>query len=196
MLLSLAIELLGDSGRGWLRYRREAIEAGQWWRLLSSNFAHLGWYHLMLNEFGLAMLVLLCPERLSPWVWLRRVVLIGVGMTLCLYLFVPSIRSYVGLSGLLHGLFLLALGQQARRGDWIAIACLAGLFGKLAYELIAGVPVSDEAAIGGRVALESHFYGTLCALAYGLGFGAFSGPEQLRPRRGDDAGSRRRQQTK
>ena len=182
MLLSLVLELFGDTGRGWLRYDRDRIADGQWWRFLSGNFVHLGWYHLMLNEIGIVMLVLLCPDRLSPWVWLRRIGIIGIGMTLCLYAFVPSMARYVGLSGMLHGLFLLGLGRQALKRDWIAIACLLYLFGKLGYESITGTPVSDEAAIGGRVALESHFYGTLCALAYGFVFRSFTGGlERPRP---------------
>lgn len=177
MLLSLVLQCGDEAWRAWLRYDRAAIEAGQWWRLLSGNFVHLGWYHLMLNEIGLAVLVMLCPDRLSPWVWLRRVLVLGIGMSLCLYVFVPSMVWYVGLSGMLHGLFLLGLAPQLRRRDGIAIACMAYLLGKLAYENITGAPVSDAEAIGGRVAIESHFFGTLVALGYALTFRTFWGRE-------------------
>ncbi|MNC91697.1 hypothetical protein D3C83_80050 [compost metagenome] len=43
--------------------------------------------------------------------------------------------------------------------------------------MVAGVPVSDEAAIGGKVLVESHLYGSLSALIYGLIFDAFRRPE-------------------
>lgn len=181
MALLLVLELFGDAGRELLRYDREAIAAGEWWRLLTGNFVHLGWYHWMLNEIGIVVLVMLCPEPLAPAVWLRRLVLIGIGMSACLYVWVPDMVWYVGLSGVMHGLFLLGLMRQGLQRDWIALACLAYLFGKLAWELVMGVPVSDEQAIGGKVALESHLYGAMAALVYGLVFGAFTRIEQWNP---------------
>ena len=181
MLLILLLGLGGEGAREALRFEREAIAAGEWWRLLSCNLVHLGWWHLFLNELGLLVLLLLCPEPLSGWVWLRRLVLIGLGMGAGLYFFVPSTQWYVGMSGLIHGLFLLGLGRQiVASRDLIAAACLAFLVGKVAWELIVGVPVSDEAAIGGSVLVESHLYGSLSALIYGLIFGAFSRAETFR----------------
>lgn len=183
-LLILFIALLGLGGapaRDALNYDRIAIQAGQWWRLLTDNFVHLGWWHLFLNALGVVVLVLLCPERLSGLVWLRRLVLIGIGMSLGLYFFVPDTRWYVGCSGLIHGLFVLGLGRQImHQRDLIAIGCLAYLIGKIAWEMTTGVPVSDETALGGSVLVESHLYGSLSALLYGLIFGAFTSVEQFR----------------
>jgi len=181
MALILLLGLGGDAARMALRFDRAAIDAGQWWRLLSCNFVHLGWWHLFLNEMGLLILLLLCPERLSPAVWARRIVLIGLGMGGGVYGFVPATQWYVGMSGAIHGLFVLGLGRQVRESrDLIAAGCLAFLVGKIAWELVAGVPVSDEAAIGGSVLVESHLYGSLSALIYGLIFGAFSRVETFR----------------
>jgi rhomboid family GlyGly-CTERM serine protease len=189
MVLVLLLALGGEGVQLALRYDAPAIAAGQWWRLLSGNFVHLGWWHLFLNEIGLLVLVLLCPERLAWSVWARRVVLIGLGMSAGLYLFVPSVKWYVGMSGLIHGLFLLGLGRQiVERRDLIAAGCLAYLVGKIAWEMLAGVPVSDEAAIGGKVLVESHLYGSLAALIYGLIFGAFRRPETFGRRRRDPGG--------
>lgn len=183
MLILLLTESFGDAGRAWLQYDRAAILDGQWWRLLTGNLVHLGWYHWFLNEVGLLVLLLLCPERLSPWVWLRRLVLIGVFMSGALLLWVPNMGIYVGLSGVQHGLFLLGLGRQVMsQRDPIAIGCLLFLFGKLAWEMVFGVAVSDEQAIGGRVALESHLYGALGALIYGLLFRSFIEDERVVPK--------------
>ncbi|WP_352890495.1 rhombosortase [Sinimarinibacterium thermocellulolyticum] len=175
----LAVEFLGDWGRSWLAFDRDAIADGQWWRLITGNFAHLGWYHWFLNALGVLVLVLLCPQPLPPWVWGRRVLVIGLAMSLCLWLFVPQLDNYVGMSGVIHGLFVLGLVPQVRRGDLIALGCVLYLLGKIGWELYAGAPVSDEAAIGGRVVVESHLYGTLCATLYGVAFGSFSGCEGL-----------------
>ena len=172
--LVFLLGLGGDAARTVLRYDSVAIGAGQWWRLLSANFVHLGWWHLFLNELGLLVLVLLCPERLSWLVWTRRLLLLSVGMCTCLFFFVPDIRWYVGMSGVIHGLFVLGLGRQVMQKDLIAAGCLAYLIGKIAWEMVSGVPVSDEAAIGGTVLVESHLYGALSALIYGLVFSAFT----------------------
>ncbi len=180
MLLVLALGAAGEGVIDALRYDREAITAGEWWRLLSGNFVHLGWWHLFLNEIGVVVLVLLCPDRLSWAVWVRRLLLLGIGMSLGLYWMVPSVRWYVGLSGVMHGLFVLGLGRQVWvQKDLIAAGCLAYLVGKIAWELASGVPVSDEAAIGGAVLVESHLYGTLSAVLYGLVFRVFTRLETI-----------------
>ncbi len=177
ILLMLLVEIAGDQGRQWLSFDRSSVLDGQWWRLLTGNLAHLGWYHWLLNALGLLVLVLLCPEHLSAKVWIRRVLLLGLGVCVGLLACVPTLSNYVGMSGVIHGLFVLGLVPQARRGDLIAVGCLMYLIGKIGWELYAGAPVSDEAAIGGRVIVESHLFGTLSAVLYGLAFRSFSGTE-------------------
>jgi hypothetical protein len=87
------------------------------------------------------------------------------------------------MSGVIHGLFLLGLVRQVVRDrDLIAAGCIAYLVGKIAWEMYSGVPVSDEQAIGGKVLVESHLYGTLSAVLYGLIFGAFTRAETFRRR--------------
>lgn len=178
MFILLGTELLGDWGRAQLAYDRSLIAAGEYWRLLTGNLVHLGWYHWFLNEMGLVVLVLLCPEKLSPQVWARRVLFLSLGMATCLYFFVPGLGSYVGMSGVIHGLFVLGLMPQVMKKDLIAFGCIAYLLGKIAYELYAGAPVSDEQAIGGSVVVESHLYGSLSAFVYGLLFRTFTRPER------------------
>lgn len=174
MALLLVTELLGDWGRQHLRYDRGLIEAGQWWRLLTCNFVHLGWWHWFLNEMGLIVLVLLCPQPLPPLVWVRRLILLSLGMSAGLYFFVPQISSYVGMSGIIHGLFVLGLVPQVLKKDLISLCCLVYLLGKLGWELVTGAPLSDEQAIGGHVAIESHLFGAISAFLYALLFRSFT----------------------
>ena len=164
--VSVLLMLGGPHLSQFLRYDRAAVAAGQWWRLFSGNLVHLGWWHLLFNVLSLALLVLLCPERLSWAEWLRRVVVIGTGMSLCLYFFVPALKDYVGLSGLVYGLFALGLGRQALHKDEIGIACLVFLAARITWELVKGAPASETELIGGGVVAESHLYGVLCALLY------------------------------
>lgn len=179
MALLLLLELLGDSGREWLRYDRQLVAIGQWWRLLTGNFVHLGWWHLFLNEMGLAVLVLLCPQPLSPAVWVRRLLVLSVSISLGLYFLVPHLPTYVGMSGVIHGLFVLGLVPQALKNDLIALGCLLYLLGKLGWELYSGTPVSDAREIGGSVVLQAHLLGALTACVYGWVFHAFTGVEKF-----------------
>jgi len=181
-LMAGLLELGGDWGRQWLGFDRAALAAGQWWRLLTANLVHLGPYHLLLNVIGLGVLVLLCPQRLPARSWLLRLAVLGLAVTAGLYLLAPQWQRYVGLSGVIHGLFFLGLVPLARQGDRIALVALLYLLGKLAWEWRMGVPISDEQAIGGRVVLESHLFGTIGALLYGLAAGAFRRPAASRLR--------------
>src|SRR3546814_11532004 len=65
--------------------------------------------------------------------------------------------------------------------DWITVACLVYLLGKLAYEMVTGAPLSDAKAIGGHVVTEAHLYGSIVAFIYGLIMGTFTGREVPSP---------------
>lgn len=174
--VSALLGLGGDPVTEWLRYDRVAVDGGQWWRLLTANFVHLGWWHWFLNALSIALLVLLCPERAAPKVWVARLLVIGIGMSICLHLFTPSLSYYVGLSGLVYGLFALGFGRQIAAGDRFAIACLAFLGARIVWELMIGAPASEQALIGGAVVAESHLYGAFSAAIYGLVAGSFRHP--------------------
>jgi rhomboid family GlyGly-CTERM serine protease len=171
-LLSAATGALLWGGQGAqqaLRYDRAAVAAGQWWRLLTGNFVHLGFWHWLFNALSLVLLVLLCPERLTAAEWLRRLSVLGVGMSLGLYFLTPQLTTYVGLSGVIYGLFALGLGRQAvQEGDRIAIACLAFLAFRVGEELVLGTPAWEARLMGGAVVPESHLYGIVSAVVYGL----------------------------
>lgn len=172
LVLSAVTGALLLGGEGWqraLRYDRAAVTAGQWWRLLSGSFVHLGFWHWLFNALSLVLLVLLCPERLSAAEWLRRLGILGLGMSLGLYFLAPQLATYVGLSGVIYGLFALGLGRQAvQERDRIAMACLAFLAFRVGEELVLGTPAWEARLMGGGVVAESHLYGIASAIVYGL----------------------------
>ena len=162
----LGLACLGDPAREWLRFDHAALSEGQWWRLWTGHLVHAGWYHLLLNGTGLVILILLCPETIRLTWWFCRFVLMAAMTSAGLYWFGGDMQWYVGLSGLMHGFFLLGLLRPATRGDWIAVACLVYLVGKLVWEEFVGISVSNEAAIGVPVATRSHLFGALSALPF------------------------------
>ena len=173
MLVTVLLAAFGDAARRLLSFDRSGLEAGQLWRLISGHLVHLGWYHLALNLLGLIALAVLCPQPLRMREWTFRVAWLALFISVALYAMAPAVDHYVGLSGVVHGLFVLGLVPLARRGDRIAITALVFLAAKIGWEQIAGAPVSDEDAIGGRVVTLGHLFGTLAALVYGFAFGTF-----------------------
>ena len=83
-----------------------AIADGEYWRLLSGHFAHLGYPHLALNLAGLILVWLLVGRLYSTWRWLLVAAFSIVVMDAGFWFVDSDMRWYVGLSGLLHGLLL------------------------------------------------------------------------------------------
>ena len=167
-LFSAALLLLDTETVAALSYNRQAVADGQWWRLLTANFVHLGWWHYSLNVASLALLLALCPERLPGWDWLARILLVSFGTCLGMYWRAPWITSYVGLSGMIYGLFFLGLGAQAIAGDRFAWACMAFLAARITWEFVVGIPRSEEELVGGHIVPESHLFGVIAALGYAV----------------------------
>ena len=60
------MSLLGESGRLALRYEREAVLQGEYWRLLTGHLVHGTWLHLLLNGAGLGLVAALFPTAITP----------------------------------------------------------------------------------------------------------------------------------
>jgi rhomboid family GlyGly-CTERM serine protease len=159
--LSTLFALLGDRATQWLRYDRDAILHGQWWRIISGNIVHLGWPHLLLNLAGLILVWLLFRHTLSTRNWifvtLASAAAVGVG----LLLFDPELQWYVGLSGVLHGLFAAGLVTSlyaGNRGDWWLLLLFVA---KITWEQLVGTMPGSAEVAGGTVIVNAHLYGAI-----------------------------------
>lgn len=169
IVVSGALLLAGSSAGRLLAFDRQHIAAGQWWRLCTDNWVHLGFWHYFLNALSLLLWIGVCPQRLRLSDWLLRLLLIGTGMSLGLYFFDPELQNYVGLSGFIYGVFLLDLGNDALlRRDRFAWLCLIFLVVRVGYEVIEGAPAYELKLIGGQVVAASHIWGMVAAAIYGL----------------------------
>ena len=160
-LLCVCIAAFGDAARELLRYDRVAIAGGEFWRLLSAHFAHLGYPHLALNLTGLLLVWLLVGRLYSTRQWLLvaafSIVVMGAG-----FWFVDSeMRWYVGLSGLLHGLLLAGAIAGIRSLPVESIVIAAVVVAKLAYEQIVGPLPGSEYVAGAAVVVNAHLYGAI-----------------------------------
>ncbi|MFK7889406.1 MAG: rhombosortase [Granulosicoccus sp.] len=163
----IALQYAGLSDQ--LRFDRSRIDSGQWWLLLSGNFVHLGLGHLWMNLAGLALVVALVWNHFTASQWLFVILLSSASVGVGLWIFNPYISFYVGFSGVLHGLILAGTLADLRVYPRSATTLLVLVVGKLAWEQTAGALPGSESMAGGRVEVDSHFYGAIVGAVVGLG---------------------------
>lgn len=154
---------------GWeqlLRFDRDAIGRGQWWLLLSAHLVHLNWHHLWLNMGGLLLVALFFRNYGSLRMWLGLLLLSALLVGLGLYFFDPRLHYYVGLSGVLHGLFLVGAWLERVHYRRSGQLLLLLIIGKLLWEQLVGPMPGSESMTGGRVEVDAHLYGALAGALF------------------------------
>jgi len=170
-MLALIIVLLetgGDDLRLLLRYDRAAIGSGQFWRLLSAHFVHLGWGHALLNVAALLLILWLFGNGVPPmrWVWTGLAAALSVDVGL--WVLHPDVSWYVGMSGVLHGLVAAAGVWLMWTAPGIGIPVLAALAGKIGWETVSGpLPMSADLS-GGDVIVQAHLWGAIGGIISGI----------------------------
>lgn len=163
--LALCGQLGGELVQRLFQYDRAAILGGEVWRLLTGNFLHLGWPHLLLNLAGLALIWMFFGERFSTRHWLIIIAGTALATGVGLLLFTPRVGWYVGLSGALHGFFIAGcmaeIRLKLREGYWL----LALIVIKLIWEQWQGPMPGTSDMAGGEVIVDAHLYGAIAGLA-------------------------------
>ncbi len=157
------LQALPADARAALRFDRTALLEGELWRLFTAHLVHLGWAHWALNALGLVLCGALADPLPSPGRLLARLALLGLGVSLMLLAFDPSLTHYVGLSGVLYGLFVLLLWPQARRGDVLGSVALATVLGWMVWQCVVGPVASEAELIGGAIVAQAHAFGVAAA---------------------------------
>ena len=145
-------------------YDRELVTEMQWWRLISGNLLHTNFNHLLLNSAGVILLWALQGQYFNGKSYLAVMCLLCLGTTLSIYYFSPQLRWYVGLSGALHGLFLLGAYFDIRHGLKSGWLLVIGLAIKVAHEQFYGASEDIAELIGANVAIDAHLYGSVSAV--------------------------------
>lgn len=160
-LIAVVLSLGGESVTELLRYETARIHEGEIWRLLSGNLVHLGWGHLLLNLLGLGLIWGLFWGCFSPLAWSAVSLISALAVGLGLFWFAPQLEWYVGLSGMLHGLFVAGAVGGIRRGDRREAILLVALVGKLLWEQAYGALPGSADVAGGPVIVDAHLYGAI-----------------------------------
>ncbi len=153
-----------------LSLARNKVIAGEFWRLLTSNFVHFGWAHTLMN---LAAFVICALALLNAFSVIRLLILIvfccltvGTGV----YLFNPEYETYAGLSGAIHGFMVAGLLLNKRHVYWLNGIFIALIFAKIFYEHQPSYQATElQALLPVAVAYDAHLYGALAGLLFGIG---------------------------
>ncbi|WP_284140403.1 MULTISPECIES: rhomboid family intramembrane serine protease [unclassified Virgibacillus] len=92
-----------------------AILDGEWWRIVSSMFLHIGFLHLVLNMIAIYYLGTVVEKIYGKWRFFVIYMLAGIGGGIASFTFSPSVAA--GASGALFGLFgaLMFFGLQYKK---------------------------------------------------------------------------------
>lgn len=88
------------------------VAAGEYWRLLSSMFIHIGFTHLLFNLYALFVLGKFCEKIFGRWRFILIYLVSGLAGSLLSYLLGPELSA--GASGAIFGLMgaILAFGWK------------------------------------------------------------------------------------
>ena len=159
LLICLLLQAMGLAES--LRFDRSLIQQGDYWLLLSAHFVHLNWNHLWLNLAGLVLVMVFFGRYCAITVWSAVILLSALFVALGLYWFNEHIHWYVGLSGVLHGLFMVGVWYEYRHYAKSGALLMILIIAKLIWEQVSGALPGSESMTGGHVVVDAHLYGAI-----------------------------------
>ena len=143
------------------QFNRELVEQGHVWLFLSSHIVHLTWTHWLLNMAGLGIVAFFFSPHASAKQWFMVLIVSACTINIGLWFWLPEIRYYVGLSGVLHGLFLYGALREIHFYPTSGYALTIVLIAKLIWEFFYGALPGSEDMTGGHVLTEAHLLGAI-----------------------------------
>jgi len=170
LVIALAVfHLAGAGAIDSLRYDRDAVLAGETWRLVTGHLVHADAIHLGWNLLGVVIVGFLFARDYSPREWLVILLASTAATDLGFLLLEPQLEWYVGFSGVLHGLMAAGLVAWLRKTrdplTWLVTALFAA---KLAWEHFTGALPFTAESLSLPVVHEAHTYGAVGGLLAAL----------------------------
>lgn len=169
MLLITTTTWLPESAIDALALIDTKVDQGEWWRIITSQFVHLGFNHTLLNIVGYLIIGAAFREDVSAKEEAIALSCSVLGVGLGIYWLSDDIQWYVGLSGAVYGILAHNLIIGWRRSAILSLFFTVFLVGKFIHEqFISGPDTVTASFIGAQVAIDSHLYGAITGLLTGL----------------------------
>jgi rhomboid family GlyGly-CTERM serine protease len=161
VIISIILALTEPMSSNLFAYDRNQLNNFQWWRLITGHFLHTNTTHLLLNTTGLVLLWALHGHYYKIPRYLIQFWVLCLGTSIGLYCFAPQMQWYVGLSGVLHGLFVIGAYFDIRQKFKTGWLMLMGVWLKVIHEQIYGASEDVAELIAANVAIDAHLFGTI-----------------------------------
>jgi len=162
VVLLVALHAAGPHLTEALRYERQAVLAGEIWRLVTGHLVHADLPHLAWNLAGLLLVWFLFAGDYSAGQWLVILLASAVAIDLGFLFLERDLEWYVGFSGVLHGAMAAGLVAWLRAARDPLTVLVGTLFvAKLAWEHLYGALPFTAASMSLPVIHAAHTYGAI-----------------------------------
>ena len=161
VIISIVLALAEPLSSNLFAYDRDQLNHFQWWRLITGHLLHTNTSHLLLNLTGLTLLWALHGHHYKILPYLMQFLALCLGTSIGLYYFAHHMQWYVGLSGVLHGLFVIGAYFDIRQKLKTGWVMLIAVWVKVLYEQAFGASADVAKLINANVAIDAHLFGTI-----------------------------------
>lgn len=160
--------IFGELFTNALVYQRQLIAEGEIWRIISGHLLHTNGYHLLLNLAALFLLWALHGRFYSIKNYTTLFLFCSITTSGGIYFFDPTLIQYVGLSGVLHGVFVFGAIMDINAKDKTGYLLFIGVWLKIAHEQFYGASTDVSNLIEASVAVDAHLWGALGGLLFSI----------------------------
>ena len=161
LFISLISFLFDSSLSELLVYQRSLVTQGEIWRVFSGHFFHTNGFHFLLNAAAVVMLWALHGHFYTIKSYLIVFMVSAIICSIGIHWFSLDIEQYVGLSGVLHGIFIWGAIEDIKAKERTGYLLLLGVILKIAHEQYYGASEDVSDLIGANVAINAHLWGAI-----------------------------------
>jgi rhomboid family GlyGly-CTERM serine protease len=161
LFISLISFIFDNSLSELLVYQRSLVSEGEIWRAFSGHFFHTNGFHFLLNAAAVVLLWALHGHFYTIKSYLTVFIVSAIVCSIGIHWFSPDIDQYVGLSGVLHGIFIWGAIEDIKAKERTGYLLLLGVILKIAHEQYYGASEDVSDLIGANVAINAHLWGAI-----------------------------------
>lgn len=170
--LPLLVVIISTIGIFWgfdaLTFQRDLFINGEFWRGFTGHFLHTNFNHYALNISAVVLLWALHGQYYNLINYSLVFIVSAITTTFGVYLYSPEITQYVGLSGILHGVFIWGAIKDIEHKEKTGVILLIAVIGKVVYEQLYGASDNVASLISANVAIDAHLWGMIGGGVVGL----------------------------